>query len=67
VGTVVTEGEPAPDFALPSETGEIVSLSDFRGKPVAVPPSSRRSGRSAPTQRPLRGRPSGHSQRGMPL
>jgi peroxiredoxin Q/BCP len=33
---VVTEGEPAPDFALQSETGEIVSLSDFRGKSVVL-------------------------------
>jgi len=33
---VVTEGEPAPDFTLASDTGEIVSLSDFRGKPVVL-------------------------------
>jgi thioredoxin-dependent peroxiredoxin len=33
---VVTEGEPAPDFALTSDTGETVSLSDFRGKPVVL-------------------------------
>jgi thioredoxin-dependent peroxiredoxin len=33
---VVTEGEPAPDFTLPSDTGEEVSLSDFRGRPVVL-------------------------------
>jgi peroxiredoxin len=25
-------GEPAPDFTLPSTTGEDISLSEFRGK-----------------------------------
>lgn len=29
-------GEPAPDFELPSETGETVKLSDFRGKRVVL-------------------------------
>jgi thioredoxin-dependent peroxiredoxin len=29
-------GEPAPDFSLPSSTGTIVSLSDFRGKSAVV-------------------------------
>jgi len=33
---VVTEGEPAPDFALPSDSGETVTLSQFRGKPVVL-------------------------------
>ena len=33
---MVTEGEPAPDFILASDTGEEVSLSDFRGKPVVL-------------------------------
>ena len=33
---MVTEGEPAPDFMLLSETGEAVSLSDFRGRPVVL-------------------------------
>jgi peroxiredoxin Q/BCP len=28
----VREGEPAPDFTLPSTTGEPISLSQFRGK-----------------------------------
>jgi peroxiredoxin Q/BCP len=28
----VKEGEPAPDFTLPSTTGEPISLSQFRGK-----------------------------------
>ncbi len=29
-------GEPAPDFALPNQDGEIVRLSDFRGKKVVL-------------------------------
>ncbi len=29
-------GEPAPDFSLPSSTGDLVSLSDFRGKADVV-------------------------------
>jgi peroxiredoxin Q/BCP len=33
---VVTEGEPAPDFSLESDTGEPVGLSAFRGKPVVL-------------------------------
>jgi thioredoxin-dependent peroxiredoxin len=33
---VVIEGEPAPDFTLISDTGEAVSLSDFRGRPVVL-------------------------------
>jgi peroxiredoxin Q/BCP len=33
---VVSEGEPAPDFSATTDTGERVSLSDFRGKPVVL-------------------------------
>jgi hypothetical protein len=29
-------GEPAPDFTLPSTTGEQISLSQFRGKPPVL-------------------------------
>ncbi len=29
-------GDPAPDFALPSSAGEMVNLSDFRGKSEVV-------------------------------
>lgn len=29
-------GQPAPDFTLPDQHGDDVSLSDFRGRPVAV-------------------------------
>ncbi len=30
------KGHPAPDFALPTLDGEIVRLSDFKGKPVLI-------------------------------
>jgi thioredoxin-dependent peroxiredoxin len=33
---VVEEGQEAPDFELPSETGERVRLSGLRGRPVVV-------------------------------
>ena len=33
---MVEEGKPAPDFELPSETGERVRLSELRGKPVVL-------------------------------
>jgi peroxiredoxin Q/BCP len=33
---VVEEGKPAPDFELPTDTGETVRLSDLRGKPVVL-------------------------------
>ncbi len=29
-------GTPAPDFTLPTQTGDTVSLSDFRGKQPVV-------------------------------
>ena len=32
----VTEGMPAPDFTLPSTSGETISLSDFKGKQAVV-------------------------------
>ena len=33
---MVREGEPAPDFTLTSDSGESVTLSSFRGKPVVL-------------------------------
>jgi peroxiredoxin Q/BCP len=33
---MVSEGQPAPDFTLFSDTGEVVTLSSLRGKPVVV-------------------------------
>ena len=33
---MIEEDKPAPDFALTSDTGETVRLSDFRGKPVVL-------------------------------
>src|SRR5258708_7512668 len=35
-GDGVRVGDPAPDFSLPSATGETVRLSDFRGKSAVV-------------------------------
>ena len=32
----VVEGEPAPDFALMSDSGELVTLSSLRGSPVVL-------------------------------
>jgi peroxiredoxin Q/BCP len=33
---VVEEGAPAPDFTLEADTGEQVTLSSFRGRPVVL-------------------------------
>ena len=33
---MVTEGELAPDFTLPNESGQPVTLSELRGKPVVL-------------------------------
>jgi peroxiredoxin Q/BCP len=33
---MVEEGKPAPNFALKSDSGDTVRLSDFRGRPVVV-------------------------------
>jgi thioredoxin-dependent peroxiredoxin len=33
---MVSEGSPAPDFELTSDSGEVVKLSDLRGKPVVL-------------------------------
>jgi peroxiredoxin Q/BCP len=33
---MVEEGQPAPDFELPTETGEQVRLSSLRGSPVVL-------------------------------
>lgn len=34
--TAITEGSPAPDFTLPTDTGEPITLSALKGKPVVV-------------------------------
>jgi peroxiredoxin Q/BCP len=33
---VIEEGKPAPDFELTSDSGDIVKLSELRGKPVVL-------------------------------
>ena len=33
---MVEEGGPAPDFSLTSDSGDVVSLSDLRGRPVVL-------------------------------
>ena len=33
---MIEEGTPAPDFALRSDTGETIRLSELRGKPVVL-------------------------------
>ncbi len=33
---MINEGQVAPDFTLPASSGEEISLSDFRGKPVVL-------------------------------
>jgi thioredoxin-dependent peroxiredoxin len=33
---MLEEGAEAPDFTLPDQDGEDVSLSDFRGRPVVL-------------------------------
>ena len=33
---MVSVGQPAPDFALRSDAGDTVRLSDLRGRPVVV-------------------------------
>jgi peroxiredoxin Q/BCP len=33
---MIEEGQPAPSFALPSDTGEEISLESLRGKPIVL-------------------------------
>jgi thioredoxin-dependent peroxiredoxin len=34
--STIKEGDPAPDFSLPSTSGEPISLSDFKGKQAVI-------------------------------
>ena len=34
--SVLGSGSPAPDFSLPNQAGESISLRDFRGRPVVL-------------------------------
>ena len=36
MATTLNIGDPAPDFSLPADNGETVSLQDFRGKKVIL-------------------------------
>jgi peroxiredoxin Q/BCP len=36
MAVMVEEGAAAPDFTLPSDSGDSVSLSQFRGSPVVL-------------------------------
>jgi peroxiredoxin len=36
VATALEVGDQAPDFSLPSTTGEAISLSQFRGKKIVL-------------------------------
>ena len=33
---MIEEGKPAPDFELPTDSGETIKLSELRGKPVVL-------------------------------
>lgn len=33
---LITPGEPAPDFELKNVQGQLVRLSDYRGKPIVL-------------------------------
>jgi peroxiredoxin Q/BCP len=35
-GAMIADGDPAPDFTLESDSGEAVTLSSFRGKPIVL-------------------------------
>jgi len=36
MSTLITPGEPAPDFGLTDVAGKPVGLSDYRGRPVVL-------------------------------
>ena len=52
--TPVTEGQPAPDFTLPSTEGRNIALDSFRGHPVVIYFLSRHAGLHHPGLRAAR-------------
>lgn len=36
LASILGPGNPAPDFSLPNQAGDMVSLRDFRGRPVVL-------------------------------
>lgn len=36
MSNLITPGDPAPDFELEDVRGNLIRLSDFRGKPVVL-------------------------------
>jgi peroxiredoxin Q/BCP len=55
---VIEQGQPAPEFELPNQDGEIVGLSEFRGAPVVVYFYPKADTSGAKATKAARGRPS---------
>lgn len=64
IGIVLEEGSLAPDFALISDSGDNVSLSQFRGQPVSCTSTLATTHRAAPRRRAVSGTSGGSSRAG---